>query len=479
MATALKLPYVRFVRQITTSPGANPQFVAMMEDGLSALKAAAWRPAAASLSSIAMPSNDPLNFAPDDKYDAYKASKTTAASGVQTCNLGMAAYRYKIPADAISGSHYVQSVVATVGADKFSYSGVKVAFILSDSATPPVSWALLRSGGLGTTPDATGEFATYDADPEVYGVLNSRDQASVSSATNKAEEFTFDLSSVAANYAYLYVIISMYDYTDYRANRPYWIEGCGVLNGESLEVTLEGTVTADADTTWDGWSGAGGMRFFYATPPYYYDHCYQTQMVQASLDPWQIMAAFPRVGTVTNTAFAGGTGCSVGVDTGGTVLGASIVRYLPMGETDSYRRVRFSNAAFLPLAGKTVKMRMVVWAGVDATADGFATRSQVVITDETGILQPALYTGSASSATVANAYWAATPATARTAWSMTKIAQYDLQDADYTDADTFSLALTGAGVRVILVTFMPIAYWGAVGAGTKTTLVPGTTLYFS
>lgn len=477
MATSLKLPYVRFVRQVTTSSGANPQFVAMMEEGLAALKAAAWRPAAASLDSVAMPANDPLNFAPDDKYDAYKASKTTAASGVQTCNLGMAAYRYKIPADAISGSHYVQSVVATVGADKFAYSGVKVAFILSDATTPPVSWTLLRSGGLGTTPDATGEFATYDADPEVYGVLNSRDQASVSTATNKAEEFTFDLSSVAANYAYLYVVVSMYDYTDYRANRPYWVEGCGVINGESLEVTLEGTVTADADTTWDGWVGAVGLRSVFGGT--YTDYGFQTQMVLAAVDPWQIMAAFPRVGVVTNTAFAGGTGCSVGVDTGGTVLGASIVRYLPIGGTDSFRRLRFSNAAFLPLAGKTVRMRMVVWAGVDTTADGFATRAQAVLTDETGILQPALYLGSASSATISNNWLGTNPVTARTAWSMTKIAQYDLQDSDYTDADTFSLSLTGAGVRVILVTFAPIAYWGVVGAGTKTTLTPGTLLYFS
>jgi len=476
MSTSLKLPYVRFVRQVTTSSGANPQFVAMMEEGLAELKEASWRPAAASLSSISMPANDPLNFAPDDKYDAYKASKTTAASGVQTCNLGMAAYRYKIPSDAISGSHYVKSVVATVGADKFAYSGVKVAFILSDSDTPPVSWELLRSGGLGTTPDATGEFATYDADPEVYGVLNSRDQASVSSATNKAEEFTFDLSSVAANYAYLYVVISMYDYTDYRANRPYWVEGCGVVNGESLEVTIEGTVTADADTTWDGWVGATGKHFSFVNP-YYYDNCVQTKIVQASLDPWQIMAAFPRVGTVTYTVFTGGTGCSVGVDTGGTVLGAYIVRYLTMGVTDSYRRVRFSNAAFLPLAGKNVKMRMVVWAGVDATADGKATLAQVY-PDETGSGHPALYTGGASAVTIANIYGSLTPV-ARTAWSMTKIAQYDMQDSNYTDANTFSLALTGAGVRVILVTFMPIAYWGTVGEDTKTTLTPGTLLYFS
>lgn len=478
MATSLKLPYVRFVRQVTTSSGANPQFVAMMEEGLAALKAAAWRPAAASLASVAMPANDPLNFAPDDKYDAYKASKTTAASGVQTCNLGMAAYRYKIPADAISGSHYVQSVVATVGADKFAYSGVKVAFILSDATTPPVSWTLLRSGGLGTTPDATGEFATYDADPEVYGVLNSRDQASVSTATNKAEEFTFDLSSVAANYAYLYVIVSMYDYTDYRANRPYWVEGCGVVNGESLEVTLEGTVTADADTTWDGWTGAVGMYYIYGASPYHFEHCIQTKMVIGALDPLQIMAAFPLVGSPTNAYFGGETGCSVGVDTGGTVLGATIVRYLAIGGTDSFRRLRFSNAAFLPLAGKTVRMRMVVWAGADTTADGRTTRAQV-LADATGILQPALFVGSASSATVANQFWAANPATARTAWSMTKIAQYDLQDADYTDDDTFSLSLTGVGVRVILVTFAPITYWGTVGEDTKTTLTPGTRLYFS
>lgn len=260
MAITLNLPYVRFVRQVTTGPGANPQFVALMEEGLAKLKTVAWQEALNDPATVAMPTNDPVNFVPNDKYDVYKASKTVAGSGVQSCNLGMVAYRFKIPSDAVNNDNFVKEVTATLGADKFAYSGIKAAVVLSQFSAPPTDWDLLTKGGFSSVVDTTNKFATYDATPEVYGVLNSRAQASVADATNKAESFTFDLSAISISYPYLYLVLTMFDYTDYRANRPYWIEGSGIINGDSVSVTFTSDVIADPSTKiWYGMTLASSL----------------------------------------------------------------------------------------------------------------------------------------------------------------------------------------------------------------------------
>lgn len=252
MGTKIKLPYIRFTRQVTTEDGANPQFVAMMHDALGALKTQQWIEALVPNSAVAMPINDPVSFTPEARFDAFKASVTTNASGKQKCNLGMAAYRYKVPADALANNYNIKQVSFTCGADKFAYSGIKVAAIVSQSAVPSTNWELLRNGGIGDTPDQTKAFATYSADPEEYGVLNTHDSDSVSKAENKVGTFTFDLGAVNSNYPYLYLIISMYDYTDYRETRQYWIEGSSIINGASVEVEFDtdNDITNDPADNW-------------------------------------------------------------------------------------------------------------------------------------------------------------------------------------------------------------------------------------
>jgi len=477
MATTLTLPYVRFVRQVTVGPGANTQFVAMMEEGLSQLKAAAWKASSADATLVAMPANTPLTFAPDDKYDAYKASKTTAASGIQTCNLGMVAYRYEIPADAISNSKYVQEVVCTIGADKFAYSGVKAAIILSDAATPPTDWEMLRNGGLATTPDATSKFATYDASPEVYGVLNSREYASVSSASNSAQEFTFDLSAVSGNYAYLYVVLSMYDYTDYRANRQYWIEGSSILNGDSVTVEFASSVTPDASTIWDGWTPIAGQYILIGSPTTYPDSTLGLLRTNPDYTPYQNISAFPEIFGVTNTGFAGDTGCTIGVDTGGKVYGGLVIRYLSVLDTAVYSKLKFSNADLLPLSGKTFRCKLCVWVGDENQSTSNRNTLYYPLVDETGIQQRELFSG-IGSPTVATYYYGG-PGADGTPWTFTKVGDHELQGVDYTDNDIFSVNITGGGLKVVLVTLSPITYWGTIGSDTYTTWKPGPLLYLS
>lgn len=261
MPTQLNLPYVRFIRQVTTQDAPNTQFVALMGQALVRLQGVPWRLADADPDAVNMPLNDPLNFVPSDSYDAFKANKTTAGSGTQRVSLGAVAYRYTIPADAV-GAATITAVTLTLGADKFAYSGLRCAAVLSMSPTPPEGWDMIIAGGEGTTPDATGKFAAVDASSEgAFGVLNSHAADRVNDASNASAAYTLDLSAVETNtYTYLYLIVSMFDYTDWRESRQYWVEGAGTLLGSSVAVDFSADVDPDVSSSISVGLRLGGQR---------------------------------------------------------------------------------------------------------------------------------------------------------------------------------------------------------------------------
>ncbi len=342
MSTALNLPYTRFVRQASTATCSNPQWHALMLECLERLKTADWTESMADPAAVAMPINNPLTFVHDDRYDAFKASRTVADSGMQSCHMGMAAYRYKLPADA--SDTFISALAFSAGADKFASAGLNISAVLSDSPSPPNGWDLLRAGGHGSAVDATGAFRSASAATVTFsGLPKDGDSVTVASKTyrlkrapsavndvllgssvaatvaslahavngdgtpgtdyytgtvtqdgitaaagtssltiaaatgaapsvtcssaflasrtvgilpsaeylvsadqNKAAAFSLDLSAVTDAYLYLYVIVMLYDYTDYRLSRQYWIEGSGVLNGAYVLTTFDGAVTPDA-----------------------------------------------------------------------------------------------------------------------------------------------------------------------------------------------------------------------------------------
>jgi hypothetical protein len=467
-----------------------------MDENFIKLKTAAWVPSSALPSDVAMPANTPLTFTLNDKYDAFKMSSTTSASGVETAYAGMAAYRLTIPADAISGHKYIKGLTVTLGADKFAYSGIKVAVHASNTATPSTDWSMLRAGGYGTNVDASKEFATYDDDPEVSGVLDAP-EASVASATNKAQSFVFDLSAINADYAYLWIYISMYNYTDYRANRPYWVEGAGIVNGATAVVEFESSVTADASTAWNGWVTAEGKWQTIETGTLAaHDACWQLKV--DPVGPYtsrQVASGFPMVSSTgfTVTRTDGSTGFTVGFDASEVCSGGYLMRYVPVMSGKTLTKLRFSGATPLSMADKTFAMNMNIWAAVlpfptalDTNLDWWLACD--LKTDTTGLYQADLFHG--LSVSVVRRVWKSNtgpnpsppPAYSPSysyfaAVTMALAGRFNLKEANYTSDTEFTVSIPGGGTVMVLVTLNPVDYWGSIGAATKATFTPGTYLY--
>ena len=454
----------------------------MMDENYIKLQTAPWVPAAAFANDVAMPANTPLTFALNDKYDAFKMSSTTSGSGIETAYAGMAAYRLKIPDDAISGSHYIKGLTVTLGADKFAYSGIKVAVHATDDTTPATSWEILRTGAIGSTVDTSKEFATYDADPEVSGVLDAP-EASVSSATNKAQSFVFDLSAIADNYAYLWIYISMYNYTDYRANRPYWVEGSGIINGATAVVEFDASVTADASVAWDGRVTAEGSVV--TTFPTEADACWGlTVDPVANYSARQTACGFPKTSStgLTLARADGATGITVGFDTGPVCKGGHLIRYLPAMTGKTFSKLSFSGSNVLPMIGKTFAMNMNIWTAIlpfptdtDTTLDRWLNCE--LLPDATGLYQAELFLGTSVSVQRRSKISNTPTYEGFAAVAMTLSGRFTLKEANYTSSSEFDVSISGGGAVMVLITLNPVDYWGTIGTATKATFAPGTYIY--
>ena len=237
--TTLNLPFKRFVAQVSTgTPRIKSSYVALMEENLTALKACPWREA----------DEVPVTLTPHDfmqsSYfgDAYDAFKMTGA--YNTANMteigfaGMAAYRFTIPAAALSfGSEVaLTSVALPVSRDKFLRSGVHIVVALSSATVPSTDWATIRG---------TGDLAKSG--------LSQADVPYLIDGTVGSESIVVDLSGVATNpQPYLWVYVTLEDYTDSWAmydkkeQRLYAIEGSAMLVGGSVAATFAGDVDPDS-----------------------------------------------------------------------------------------------------------------------------------------------------------------------------------------------------------------------------------------
>jgi hypothetical protein len=143
-----------------------------------------------------------------------------------------------------------------------------------------------------------------------------------------------------------------------------------------------------------------------------------------------------------------------------------------MGAADAYDTLWFDTDALLPLAGKTVNFRMVIWA---ASTNSLATVFPKP--DATGFLQSELYRGYGSPTLVTQLQTSSAAATDQAAWSLSQIGEATLSGLDYTSANQFPITLTGGGRKAIIIAIMPIHYWGTVGTATKALFKPGTQIY--
>ena len=236
--TTLKLPYKRFIAQVSTgAPRSKSTYLALMEENLEALKACPWREAAdvpASLTGHDFTA--PTQFS--DAYDAFKLTGNyDQTARTEIAYAGMAAYRFKMPASAVSGSVAVASVSLPISRDRFEKSGVHLAVALSDSATPTSEWDVVRgSGDLAASSQLAQTAANLMAGSADAGTVE------------------IDLSGVSAGNpsAYLWVYVTLEDYTDHwemynaKEKRLYAIEGSAMLTGGSVQAAFDGEVAADS-----------------------------------------------------------------------------------------------------------------------------------------------------------------------------------------------------------------------------------------
>ena len=235
--TTLNLPFKRFVAQVSTAVRSKSSYVAMMEENLTSLQACPWREA--DDVPVTLPPHDftrPSFFS--DAYDAYKMGGNYSSDMTIAGYAGMAAYRFKIPAAALlAGSEVALSSVALpLSRDRFLRGGVHVGVTLSDDADPSTDWAVIRGSG------ALAKSGLSQAD---VPYLLAGDVAS--------ESIVVDLSGIVANpKTYLWVYVTLEDYTDYwqmydkRERRMYAIEGSAMLVGGSASATFASDVSPDA-----------------------------------------------------------------------------------------------------------------------------------------------------------------------------------------------------------------------------------------
>ena len=100
--TTLKLPFKRFVAQVSSAPArSKSSYLALMAENLEALKKCPWREAA--VVPVSLTGHDfTASTQFSDAYDAFKLTGNyETANMTEIAYAGMAAYRFKIPASAI------------------------------------------------------------------------------------------------------------------------------------------------------------------------------------------------------------------------------------------------------------------------------------------------------------------------------------------------------------------------------------------
>jgi hypothetical protein len=450
-----------------------------MNETFEALKVAAWKESTALPSDVSMPVNAPLVFAPSDAYDSFKMTTTAASTGKQICHMGMVAYRYTIPADAITDSTHPTAVTLTLGTDKFNTSGLRVALYLSNTATPPTDWTVCREG--------TQHIPDETIDTVTLGILASRTLL-VSAAVNSTGDYTVTFDpAITANNAYLYVIISNYNYEDFRASREYYIEGSGVLDGANVEVSFEAAVTADSPVViWDGRFKAGGKFSNYSGSSIYSQNNTKSLVTKNAMngEEW-LVATFPQNtfgGAFTNTIsqFDGNAETTIGIESGGKISGCAMVRAVKLLKGFPFTKLYFGEATVVDLRLKSLNLLCNVWYFKPTETSPSAFAGYGKPTDATLAMEDFWFSDSVTGVKLtynaANPSWVETPAL-----TLTNAGQFLLKSGSlYTSSDFFPVSLTGQGIFYMIVTVAPVTISpAAAGASTNAIFKPGEFLYLS
>jgi hypothetical protein len=234
MSTTHSLPYTRFIRQVRTEPMALLATAAAAAQAEALLRIAPWVESADAQSTI--PARDALRDGAEETFDAYKFCGNYA-SGYQRAYAGMAAYRFRVPADALTGPDHVVSVALPLHVDRWLVDGARVAAYVSAVAEPSADLATLREGDAYADAELPMEY-TEDVPPARIVI-------------DKSKTLTITLPASTDALAYLYVVVSLEDYATVRG---FWIEGGAMLVGAEAVTTFDADVTADSVLTEPYWA---------------------------------------------------------------------------------------------------------------------------------------------------------------------------------------------------------------------------------
>lgn len=274
--STLKLPFTRFVRQVSLGMRrAKYSYCAMQTDLLEMLKTANWKQATCSPNAITTVVNKvtetdgvvtedgkvetPPTYTAyiDDKYDAFKQGGDADQTADSFCGYaGMSAYRFKLPQNYTS---QLENIKLMFSRARYLRSGLRVAVALNNDEQPSVDWDFVR----GESTTASGILLCSDhQDSEVEGVKSfgflGQDCQTLmdSKAGEGALEFnSTDYPAIATTtkFTYLWVYLSIEDYEDrwawYDGKTPryYSIEGSATLIPSICSVTFTGAEHSSTD----------------------------------------------------------------------------------------------------------------------------------------------------------------------------------------------------------------------------------------
>ena len=225
-STTHNLPYTRFTRQVRTEPQALLATDVAAANALTMLKSADWVQRADE-TDVTFPARSAVQDGFNPLWDAFKHVGNYSA-GYQRAYAGMVAYRFQVPADALTGPTNLTSIAVPLNVDRWLVDGVRVAAYASDSAVPSADWDTLRTGDV----NLEGQLPmTYTEDDPPQRIV-----------VEKSDTLTLTFPGSTASKKYLYVVVSLEDYT---TTRGFWIEGASLIQGQNTVTTFANAVDAD------------------------------------------------------------------------------------------------------------------------------------------------------------------------------------------------------------------------------------------
>ncbi len=257
MGSILKLPCIRFVRQVSNGVSLSKYgYIGMMERNAQAIQSAAWRKAECRIDDVALTVNKVTETDGEwdaeggkwlnrptysawlqDRFDCFvQGGDAVKELGTFCGYAGMVAYRFTLPT---VNPGAIDEIKLLIQRDRYLRAGVRVAVEISDSASPSNDWQVLRGendGAIASPSSPSGGVVGVAS----WGFLHQYDVPYL--MASRAWEGTLELSrdsfpglDAAASGKYLWVYMSPEDFCGYwdmydaKEQRFYSIEGSAAL----------------------------------------------------------------------------------------------------------------------------------------------------------------------------------------------------------------------------------------------------------